>query len=106
VIRTRALLLRSNPGADAVATSDDAGQVSGGTHCCSPSYLVIASRAAGAVIPTGADSGVSEQVPDRAAWRVDPTAAECAVAASDWGRSAERYQAWVAGTMQASLLPP
>src|SRR5262249_12007542 len=35
---------RSNPGAHAVATSDDAGQVRGGTHCCSPSYLVMVIR--------------------------------------------------------------
>jgi hypothetical protein len=41
-IRTRGLLLRSNPAADAVANWDDAGQVRGGTHCCRPSYLVIA----------------------------------------------------------------
>jgi len=44
-IRTCGLLLRSTPAADAVANWDDAGQVRGGTHCCSPSYLVIASRA-------------------------------------------------------------
>jgi hypothetical protein len=36
-IRTCDLLLRSNPDADAVANWDDAGQVRGGTHCCSPS---------------------------------------------------------------------
>src|SRR5690242_4760158 len=40
-IRTRGLLLRSNPAVDAVANSDDPGQVGGGTRCCSPSYLVI-----------------------------------------------------------------
>src|SRR5690348_6833757 len=49
-IRTRDLLLRSNPAVDAVAISDDAGHVSGGTHCCSPSYLVIASRDTGRAI--------------------------------------------------------
>jgi hypothetical protein len=48
-IRTRGLLLRSNPGPDGVATSDDAGQVGGGTHCCSPSYLVIAAGQAAKV---------------------------------------------------------
>ena len=36
-IRTCGLLLRSNPAADAVAISGDAGQVRGGTRCCSPS---------------------------------------------------------------------
>jgi hypothetical protein len=41
-IRTCDLLLRSNPAVDAVAISDDAGQVGGRMHCCSPSYLVIA----------------------------------------------------------------
>src|SRR5215469_10309958 len=41
-IRTCGLLLRSNPGAHAVAISGDAGHVRGGTRCCSPSYLVIA----------------------------------------------------------------
>ena len=46
-IRTRALLLRSDPAVDAVAISDDAGQVRSGTHCCSPSYLVITSRDTG-----------------------------------------------------------
>jgi hypothetical protein len=46
-IRTRALLLRSNPAADAVAICVAAGQVRSGTHCCSPSYLVIASRDSG-----------------------------------------------------------
>jgi len=50
--RTRSLPLRSNPGAHAVAVSDDAGQVSGGTHCCSPSYLVITSRDTGRAIAT------------------------------------------------------
>jgi hypothetical protein len=49
-IRTRALLLRSNPAVDAVAISDDAGQVSGATHCCSPSYLVIAIEDTGRTI--------------------------------------------------------
>ena len=43
-IRTRALLLRSNPAVDAVAIHDDPGQVGGRTHCCSLSYLVITSR--------------------------------------------------------------
>jgi hypothetical protein len=46
-IRTCGLLLRSNPAADAVANWDDAGQVRGGAHCCSPSYLVITSRDTG-----------------------------------------------------------
>jgi hypothetical protein len=46
-IRTCGLLLRSNPGAHAVAISDDAGQVRGGSHCCSPSYLVITSQDTG-----------------------------------------------------------
>src|SRR5262249_30152758 len=40
-IRTRALLLRSNPAGDGVANSDDAGHVRGGPRCCRPSYLVI-----------------------------------------------------------------
>src|SRR5215471_17960748 len=44
-IRTRAL--GSNPAVDAVAISDDAGQVRSGTHCCSPSYLVITRRDTG-----------------------------------------------------------
>src|SRR5262249_22545366 len=48
-IRTCGLLLRSNPAADAVANWDNAGQVSGGTHCCSPSYLVIAAGQAATV---------------------------------------------------------
>ena len=43
-IRTCGLLLRSNPGSDAVATGGDAGHARGGTRCCSPSYLVIAAR--------------------------------------------------------------
>ena len=51
-IRTRALLLRSNPGADAVANCGDAGQITGDTRCCSPSYLVIASRGTGRTIAT------------------------------------------------------
>jgi hypothetical protein len=51
-IRTRALLLRSNPAADAVANWDDAGHARGGTHCCSPSYLVIASRDTGRTTAT------------------------------------------------------
>jgi hypothetical protein len=46
-IRTRDLLLRSNPAADAVANCNDAGQVRGGAHCCSPSYLVIEFRVFG-----------------------------------------------------------
>jgi hypothetical protein len=46
-IRTRALLLRSNPAVDAVAICVAAGQVRSGTHCCSPSYLVIANRDTG-----------------------------------------------------------
>src|SRR5262249_49787486 len=46
-IRTCGLLLRSNPAVDAVATSGDAGQVSGGPRCCSPSYLVIAIEGTG-----------------------------------------------------------
>jgi hypothetical protein len=49
-IRTRDLLLRSNPAPDAVANSDDAGQASGSRHSCSPSYLVIASRDTGPTI--------------------------------------------------------
>jgi hypothetical protein len=51
-IRTRDLLLRNNPAADAVANWDDAGQVKGGAHCCSPSYLVIASWGTGHTIAT------------------------------------------------------
>jgi hypothetical protein len=51
-IRTRDLLLRSNPAADAVANSDGAGQASGGAHCYSPSYLVITSRDTGPTIAT------------------------------------------------------
>jgi hypothetical protein len=43
-IRTCDLLLRSNLAVDAVAICDDTGHVSGGTHCCSPSYLVIANQ--------------------------------------------------------------
>jgi len=50
-IRTCGLLLRSNPAVDAVAICDDAGQVRGGAHCCSPSYLVIASRDTGCTPP-------------------------------------------------------
>jgi hypothetical protein len=52
-IRTRGLLLRSNPAADAVAICNDAGQVRGGAYCCSPSYLVIANRDSGGTIATG-----------------------------------------------------
>jgi hypothetical protein len=51
-IRTCDLLLRSNPAVDAVAISDDAGQVRARGHCCSPSYLVIASRDTGRTIAT------------------------------------------------------
>src|SRR5262245_2217313 len=57
-IRTRALLLRSNPAVDAVAICDDAGQVSGGRRCCSPSYLVIASRDTGRTIATQTRHGL------------------------------------------------
>jgi hypothetical protein len=53
VIRTRALLLRSNPAVDPAAICDDAGQASGGTHCCRPSYLVIGSRALTTRSPAG-----------------------------------------------------
>jgi len=38
------LLLRSNPGPDAVANCGDAGQVICGAHCRRSSYLVIAWR--------------------------------------------------------------
>ena len=46
-IRTRDLLLRSNPALDAVAISDGAGHACGGTCCCSQSYLVITIRDTG-----------------------------------------------------------
>jgi hypothetical protein len=46
------LLLRSNPAVDAVAISGAAGHVSGGTRCCSPSYLVIAIRGSGRAMAT------------------------------------------------------
>src|SRR5262245_56001815 len=51
-IRTRGLLLRSNPAGDGVANSDDAGHVRGGPRCCSPSYLVIGSGGTGRTIAT------------------------------------------------------
>src|SRR5215813_3062651 len=79
-IRTRGLLLRSNPAVDAVAISGDAGQVRGGPHCCSPSYLVIESGS-WAAIPAAAGCWVSE--PGRCAsarcirwyrWRPSPGA--------------------------------
>ena len=56
-IRTCDLLLRSNPGAHSVAICNDAGQVRGGRHGCSPSYLVIAIRALAARSPPGARHG-------------------------------------------------
>lgn len=52
-IRACDLLLRSNPAADAVAICNDAGQVGGSAHCCSPSYLVIANRDSGGTIAAG-----------------------------------------------------
>src|SRR5215468_6237152 len=79
-IRTRALLLRSNPAVDAVAIGGDAGHVRSGTHCCSPSYLVIESGS-WAAIPAAAGCWVSE--PGRSAsarcirwyrWRPSPGA--------------------------------
>jgi hypothetical protein len=63
-IRTRGLLLRSNPRPDAVATSDGAGHASGGRHCCSPSYLVIATGDTG---PTTATEDTAWTVPQAVA---------------------------------------
>jgi hypothetical protein len=86
-IRTRALLLRSNPDADAVANWDDAGQARGGTRCCSPSYLVIAIEDTGRTIATKdtawtvpqavASSRLTVLGPSATAgdsWRCDPAA--------------------------------
>jgi hypothetical protein len=71
-IRTRDLLLRSNPAVDAVAVSDDAGQVRGGTHCCSPSYLVIASRALAAQSPPRTRHGSRPRHCSQSAYRPWP----------------------------------
>ena len=61
-IRTCGLLLRSNPGPDAVAICNDAGQVRSGAHCCSPSYLVIANRDSGGTIATGDAAWIASKV--------------------------------------------
>lgn len=54
-------LLTMNPHPDAVANWDDAGQVRGGAHCCSPTYLFIEGGpgAAGSAPSTGNAAGTS-----------------------------------------------